>query len=229
MYKLHPDDEWFDEIRFETGGGPLLRIVTRPRYKTSELSGDEWRFSVAILVNRGEVWEQFDRTFRSIETACQGLYPAIFGHQELHGVTITSLGFYRKGQKLYEATYNGDALACLHAAGHLSWALVVAMENGAQPKDYHEYCFNPGCPEKAVSTYRLKFEYCRRGHKTEPKFEPPLRRFCRRHLKRGNAGLEDADANYVVVSGPGPDRAKGYEDDISPARFGGVIDLRGEK
>ena len=34
-----PDFQWFDEIR----------IVTKPRYKTSGLSGDEWRTSMSIL------------------------------------------------------------------------------------------------------------------------------------------------------------------------------------
>lgn len=44
--KLHraikPDAQGFDE----------LRIVTRPRYKESELSGDEWRISASIQLFR---------------------------------------------------------------------------------------------------------------------------------------------------------------------------------
>jgi hypothetical protein len=41
-YVRHPDDEIIDEIR----------IVTVPRYKTSELSGDEWRTSAKIEFRR---------------------------------------------------------------------------------------------------------------------------------------------------------------------------------
>ena len=38
----HNDDEWIDEVR----------IVTVPRWKESELSGDEWRFSSRIELYR---------------------------------------------------------------------------------------------------------------------------------------------------------------------------------
>ena len=46
-FERHPDDEWYDEVR----------IVTVPRYKTSGLSGDEWRFTsdqLPITTIRGE-------------------------------------------------------------------------------------------------------------------------------------------------------------------------------
>src|SRR5207237_1236850 len=49
------------------------------------------------------------------------------------------------------------------------------------------------------------------------------RAFCRKHLRRGDAGLDDADDNYEVVSGPGPDEAQGWEQDESPSIFGGTI------
>lgn len=38
----HEDDRWVDEIR----------LVTSPRWKESELSGDEWRFSVGLQAFR---------------------------------------------------------------------------------------------------------------------------------------------------------------------------------
>lgn len=41
-YERHPDDEWIDEIR--------IRVV--PRYKTSGLSGDEWRVGAVIEIYR---------------------------------------------------------------------------------------------------------------------------------------------------------------------------------
>lgn len=41
-YLRHDDDEWIDEVR----------IVTVPRWKESELSGDEWRFSTRIELYR---------------------------------------------------------------------------------------------------------------------------------------------------------------------------------
>ena len=45
-HKRHRDHEAFDEVR--------MKVV--PRYKTSELSGDEWRYSVHVdLLFKGEV------------------------------------------------------------------------------------------------------------------------------------------------------------------------------
>ena len=54
-----PDAQAFDEVR----------IVTVPRFKESELSGDEWRISASIELRRkGEViWS---RSCRNVETAC---------------------------------------------------------------------------------------------------------------------------------------------------------------
>jgi hypothetical protein len=64
-YKRHDDDEWFDEIR----------IVTVPRYKTSGMSGDEWRFSANVqLLRKGHVL--FERSFSKIHYAIDFL-PAI--------------------------------------------------------------------------------------------------------------------------------------------------------
>ena len=40
--RSHHDDEWYDEVR----------ITTVPRYKTSSLSGDEWRTSARIQILR---------------------------------------------------------------------------------------------------------------------------------------------------------------------------------
>lgn len=48
-YKRHDEDDWSDEVR----------IVTVPRWKTSGLSGDEWRFSFRVeLWRKGRVWAQ---------------------------------------------------------------------------------------------------------------------------------------------------------------------------
>lgn len=58
MAKRHPDDERVDEIR----------IVTAPRYKTSGLSGDEWRAVARItLLRKGTV--VIERSCHRIEDA----------------------------------------------------------------------------------------------------------------------------------------------------------------
>jgi hypothetical protein len=57
-YALRPDAQAFDEVR----------IVTVPRYKESELSGDEWRISAEI-----QLWRKGKRVvtnrYRDVQTA----------------------------------------------------------------------------------------------------------------------------------------------------------------
>lgn len=165
-FSRHRDDEFFDEIR----------LYVKPRYKTSGLSGDEWRIS-------GEVQ------------------------------------FFRKGYLVAEEF----ALNLETAVQFLPYWFVTLREKANNIEDRH-LCFQPGCSEEAVALYRLKKEYCRRGHESVP-HKPTVRAFCRKHLQRGDCGLEDADDNYEVVFGPGPNEARGWEDDESPAVFGGVIEI----
>lgn len=64
-YKRHDDDEWFDEIR----------ISVKPRYKTSGMSGDEWRVSALVEVFRKGVLLK-ERAFGKLHYAADFL-PAI--------------------------------------------------------------------------------------------------------------------------------------------------------
>ena len=64
--KRLPGDEWYDEVE----------IVTVPRFKTSDLSGDEWRTSAVLRLKRkGQTL--FERSFGRLETACAFL-PGLF-------------------------------------------------------------------------------------------------------------------------------------------------------
>lgn len=57
-FKRHEDDDWIDEVR----------ITTVPRYKTSGLSGDEWRFSALVqLFRKGHVL--YERSFSKLHYA----------------------------------------------------------------------------------------------------------------------------------------------------------------
>lgn len=62
QYERHPDDEFIDEVS--------IRLV--PRFKTSDLSGDEWRVSAAVEIKRkGTV--MFSRSYRSVGDAAAHL------------------------------------------------------------------------------------------------------------------------------------------------------------
>ncbi len=223
-YLKHEDDEWFDEIRFETSFGAALRLIVVPRFKTSGLSGDEWRVSAKVQAMAGTEWQDIDNGYGCLRNAAAGLYPGIYSsHPGLHAVDSLSVDFYRKESKVYTSTYDGRSIKLINAAGHLPWALITARENSAIPDAWYDYCFQPGCPKRAVSTYRLKYRYCREG--CAHTADGAVRRFCQKHLRRGDCGLEDADNNYIVLDDPGPDEAEGWQEDESPSRFGGVIEL----
>ena len=154
FYTPHRDDDFVDEIR----------IVIRERYKTSGLSGDEWRFHRVIQL-------------------------------------------FRKGALMHEDAYNGDFAS---VASYLPWKLVEWREQGGSVEIFRreDLCFQPGCQEKAVSEYEIIEQFGPQGQRLHPDengFFSKRRRFCVRHLRRGDCDREDCDANYRVISGPGPD------------------------
>ena len=225
----HRDDHWLDEVRLVGPDGPALRLVTRSRYKTSALSGDEWRTSTAwqhsdLLRMQGDEvycaspgWYTYDGGWHGkLEIGCAALYPGLYSSQQhAHSYPIERVEFLRKGRALYSATYDGEPRPLLTLAGHLPWALVTA---GDQPTgtdeawaDFRRLCHQPGCCEPAVSTYRLRKLFNQRGdespaetvrHQPHKRTVGLVHRFCSQHLRRGDCGLQDADANYEVMDGP---------------------------
>ena len=84
-YKRHDDDEWYDEIR----------ISVKPRYKTSGMSGDEWRVSALVEVFRKGVLLK-ERSFSKMHYAADFL-PAILHEMADDGCPED---IYRKTQQL---------------------------------------------------------------------------------------------------------------------------------
>lgn len=151
-YMRHHDDEFYDEVT----------IRTEMRYKTSGMSGDEWRVGAVLQLKRkGEViWEKF---FTTVKTAVAAL-PWFF---------ITA----SEGEIDLEALKRSDLK-----------------------------CAQPGCSNEPTTVYRLKKKYSNDGVASDPAFETRIR-FCQKHVKRGDCGLEDSDQNYELVSGEGPEKA----------------------
>ena len=150
-FDRHEDDEWYDEVH----------VTVRERWKESELSGDEWRFSyVAEFKRKGEVHKTL--TAHKLEW----LLPKIAAHQ----------------------------------------SFAPAGDDEGAPKDDHERCFQPGCTALATVEYRKRKDWCSRcGQSHEADWQDQRRRFCDKHLRRGDCGLDDADANYEEVAFRGPD------------------------
>lgn len=227
-------DPWFDRIDVLTDGLVLvpghaavrvvLRLRCNYRYKTSGLSGNQWRVSWMWQANvrlLGDVqpareagWWNYDGPYHTIEAACAAAFPGIFtSQQQIHNYRCLHIDFFRKNRKLYEANHP-TTQRVIDALGHLPWALLMAGDAGV-PEGTSAWnnalCFQSGCPEPAVSVYQLKQEFCCDGHPGTPT-PIVLRCFCGIHLERGDGGLEDADSNYVVLEGGrGPDQATPHE------------------
>lgn len=77
-YRPLHDSEGYDEV--------LIRVV--PRFKTSELSGDEWRISAVVTVKRKGIIV-YERAFGKMEQAAQYL-------SWVTGVEMTEMGPPRK-------------------------------------------------------------------------------------------------------------------------------------
>jgi hypothetical protein len=172
-HRRHHDWEVFDHIE--------LKVV--PRYKTSGLSGDEWRVSVQAR-------------------------------------------FFFKGLVVHETHFH-DMRSALAMLPH-----EVAVATCPIPQKVIELekttCDQVGCHREAVSKYRLKRLTSEHGeylHESEGAYANYVRRFCKRHLRRGDCGREDADDNYEVIEGPGPDDSSNPEE--SPSEFGGVVQVDG--
>lgn len=160
-----------------------IEIEAVPRYKTSGMSGDEWRVGYRVRVFfKGALVQEFWRT---------GLD---------------------------------------YAVAHLKYEMDHFADNGLGSGFLaHEdsRCDQVGCDREAVTTLGLKEEFSSNGHKLDPSelHGAQFRRFCLRHLKRGDCGREDSDANYFHVAGPTEPRA--HEEDESPSVLRPIIDLRG--
>jgi len=107
--------------------------------------------------------------------------------------------FYRKGQEVHRVTTRNVQSACHHLAWHHDAAVSDGKGYFAGERDV---CDQEGCAELATVWYRLKNQFCREGHGTEPHRET-YRQFCERHSTRGDCGLEDADRNYEKIARPG--------------------------
>ena len=229
-FQRHKDDRGIDEILFvdrlvqtveEADRHAFLRIALIERYKTSGLSGDEWRFSAGLYLREdGRKDWRLISTEGSLDSMCAALYPSLYGDfqqgkwtSELVKRKVGNIVFQWKRLPIWGCSYDGEATDLMVSAGHLPWAWVAASDQGCDPGPLREVCCQPGCAAPLVSVYRLKHRYCSSGHKTDPLTHGggiEVRGFCAKHLRRGDCGLEDSDDNYEVVSGPGPD---GHEPD----------------
>lgn len=105
-----------------------------------------------------------------------------------------SIQVFRKGNMVHEAGYRDVETA----AKYLPALLGQLNDDG---KAYYagegDICDQEGCSAPATVTLQKKADYCRSGHKSEITIGVSVRKFCERHKRRGDCGMDDADDNYA--------------------------------
>jgi len=169
-------------FRFDT-----LTVYQQPRYKESELSGDEWRTSKEYTCSNGgkQVFSSHDNGIWPPDSFCDLFHPAFdIGTRENADTSFMDV----------------DLIAA--AKSHPKY-----LENLGR------YCDQIGCNDsvvegdKEIRVLKLKASYNRTGDRKDlysgEDKRPQVHVFCADHGGRGDCGLEDADDNYeTLYSGP---------------------------
>ena len=229
--RRHRDDDYWDSIHIEAQGAVVSASVI-PRYKTSGLSGDEWRVTAQLLVKwKGSprqpmADEVLRRNFHSMrgltEHAAYFLWSEAQAMLELSRATMV---VRRKGVVLMQHKFKtlGDA------AMGMDWHIVTANEGHPEVAWHHltdeeelAHCQQVGCAEPPKNFFKLN-KILEGNELVSPKYDWTATHtwYCGRHSCRGDCGLEDADRNMSLVSGDGKTAPR--RTDESPSVFGGTI------
>jgi hypothetical protein len=205
----HQDDDYWDHANVIAHGGVYLSANVIPRFKTSGLSGDEWRIhaQLEMQVDNKLVFEQ---GFRSMNTLFANSAHFVYKHaKQLLENPKAVLQVRRKGHLLFEQSFDTFGEAALG----MGWHNILANEGTKDIKWHHltndqerERCQQVGCSATPTNVYRLKKLSRSRSHGTleAPRaWEGQYTWYCARHTERGDCGLEDCDSNLVLVSGNG--------------------------
>ncbi len=102
---------------------------------------------------------------------------------------------FRKGEMVYEEQHG----ALENAVAFLPHLLNSLSDHLAKPLwGETKKCYQVSCSEEGKHKRYLKTQYSKQGEGPLPEsFFNKFRRFCDKHLHRGDGDLEDADTNYT--------------------------------
>jgi len=230
----HRDDDYCDRIEI-AANGVHLRAHIVPRYKTSGLSGDEWRISARLeIFERSQTDPLFARGFHRMSDLLKyGPHHIYANARHLLVCDHASLIVQRKGVALMQQWFPtfGDA------AMGMAWHIITANE-GSPDVEWHHLtteeelarCQQVGCGESPKNVYHLKkLQIGSRQLMVQPEYDftGQFTWYCARHTERGDCSLEDCDSNLELVEGNGV--AVTHASDESPSALGGIIELKAKK
>lgn len=226
-YERHPDDDIFDLLQVQ-GDTCNLEYRVEPRYKTSGLSGNEWRTSYTFTNCMDTV-----RQYNDLRDAGAHLPLYLLQQSSIYRTGVrspTTVLLSRKRTLLVRREYP----SMLAAVSALPWLLRTHFEDcrGAEQKAWyarieqdHTTCHQPGCADPATVVYRMKRHSLNEREPTTDASEY-RRAFCARHSTRGDQDWLDCDDNYVMVKGH---TEAPLAQDVKPAVFGGVISFKDDE
>lgn len=226
--RRHHDDNYWDQIDIDADGVQLRAFVV-PRYKTSGLSGDEWRIGTRLQIKHRS--ETFERSFGRMSWLTEHAPHFLWMHcRNLLDRPNAVLVVRRKGVLLMEQRFNSFGDAAIGMGWH-----IVASNEGSQDVEWHhltdaeeqQHCQQVGCSDTPINFYRLKKLQVGNGRlmvAPEYDFEGQFTWFCGRHTVRGDCGLEDCDDNLVLVAGTG--EAATQPGDESPSAMAAPIHVK---
>lgn len=202
--RRHRDDERFDQVTIHRHGISIVEITVHPRFKTSGLSGDEWRFHVCtkFFDHNGECFQE-DNCL-NIKTALDFL--PFFGWKYRDQLDIYSgvahLEVYQKNNLVWktilsdvgEAIFGAPRMIILAGESSPEWNCKIPDES---------YCQQIGCIKAPCKILRYKKKQLAQNERMmcdfEYNWEPRHIWFCEEHSERGDASLEDCDENYETI------------------------------
>lgn len=234
--RLHHEDHYVDEITIDTappatyGLGPtrLLRIHVEPRYKTSGMSGNEWRITAILRLARPVGTGEFSQSFADMRAArAYSPFFTLTEGRDLAMVGPVTLNALRKGHVLSSSQQRRFD----EAAVGLNWILNAhEFTSGYVLSDEIErqHCQQVGCSAPPARIYRLKKHQETLLSDRMFDFEDFQARhiwFCGRHARRGDCGIQDADKNYEAADGKGPPGKEVVSvSDERPSAVGGTVE-----
>jgi len=195
----------FDEVHCRAGAYSI-RVATVERWKESELSGDEWRFSYSVWIANYHKEQLIAKNNYGPTIAHALTYVPSLMHQQLRA---WSDALTKDDRVEY---YKRRHLLCVETAAH-PMELILKLPHlhneafdgalGPGHRRAHDCC-QPACTNKPVVSYALKNRYRNDGSIVEVRPYNAntvyYRQFCAEHATRGDCALEDADYNYKKLA-----------------------------
>ncbi len=169
-----------------------LQIITVPRFKCSEASGNEWRISHDLkIINDGIDSKRDDIGYDTIDNVLSSI--SEYEHNNNDDNKISDEHLHGKGNLCDQEGCSDES----NVTYKLKNTWVYEDESNIDDGKWIS-CDGFKVRNRSTSGWVKIDPY------SEEDKRPLIRKFCDRHSTRGNVGQEDKDENYEILNGNGP-------------------------